>query len=278
MSPDCTNELKALAHGPLSAFSYTACIVNGVRFVVHSRDLRRTTQNSGVVTIGEDGTPFYGQLEDIIQLNYLSGYSVVLFRCKWFNTSGKRRLVDKNGIVAIDISREWYVGKAWYDTQQYILATQAKQVFYLQDLSRNPNNWRVVEDVHHRKLWDHLSIPVVNDVDVLHDTQSSDYDLVVDIGDAGETSTVVERFVSPVVEDQLFHCNLVVDLGYLPMQASLDVVDESNDDPIPEDENFIDDDEEDGDMYPSEDELIVDTDDSDDDDDIDACYSSDDSD
>ncbi|KAI3504110.1 hypothetical protein L1887_32654 [Cichorium endivia] len=88
---------------------------------------------------------------------------------------------------------------------------------------------------------------------VLHDTQSSDYDLVVDIGDAGETS-------------------------YLPMQASLDVVDESNDDPIPEDENFIDDDEEDGDMYPSEDELIVDTDDSDDDDDIDACYSSDDSD
>ncbi|XP_023738343.2 uncharacterized protein LOC111886342 [Lactuca sativa] len=57
---DCTNELKALAHGPLDATSYTACIVNGVRFVVLSHDLQRTTQNSGILTLGVDGTPFYG--------------------------------------------------------------------------------------------------------------------------------------------------------------------------------------------------------------------------
>ncbi|XP_052625778.1 uncharacterized protein LOC111885117 [Lactuca sativa] len=250
-SPECTNELKALAYGPLNAYSYTACIVHGVRFVVYDHELRRTTQNSGVFTLGEDGTPFYGQFTEIIQLNYLSGYSVVLFRCKWFNTSGKRRFVEKNGIVAIDISREWYVGNTWYDGDQYILATQVKQVFYLQDPSRNGNNWRVVEDVHHRKHWDHPSLILVNDVDVLHDTQSSDYNLVVDVGNDGESNVVVKRCVAPVVDDQSFHSNLVADLGYLPMRATLHEVGESSDAPIVDDEGFIDDDEEDSDTYPS---------------------------
>ncbi|KAF5791937.1 hypothetical protein HanXRQr2_Chr09g0400431 [Helianthus annuus] len=92
MSSELTNKLTAMAHGFLNAYSYNACIVNGVRFVVHSCDVQRATQNSGVFSIGEDGIPFYpfyGQLEEIIELNYLDGYSVVLFRCKWFKTSGK---------------------------------------------------------------------------------------------------------------------------------------------------------------------------------------------
>ncbi|CAI9279571.1 unnamed protein product [Lactuca saligna] len=55
MPSDCTGELKELAYVLLCAYSYTACIVNGVRFVVNNHDLQRTTQNSGVVTFGEDG-------------------------------------------------------------------------------------------------------------------------------------------------------------------------------------------------------------------------------
>lgn len=82
MSSDYTQELRALAHGLLNAYSYAACTVNGVRFVIHSREVDRTTQNSGIVSIGEDGNQFYGQLEEIIELNYINGYSVVLFRCK----------------------------------------------------------------------------------------------------------------------------------------------------------------------------------------------------
>ncbi|KAK1415134.1 hypothetical protein QVD17_30906 [Tagetes erecta] len=84
MSPDATNELMSFAHGPLNAYYYTACIVNGIRFVVQSRDV----ENSGILSLGEDGTSYYGQIDDIIELNYISGYSVVLFRCKWFKTSG----------------------------------------------------------------------------------------------------------------------------------------------------------------------------------------------
>ncbi|KAD7479188.1 hypothetical protein E3N88_02324 [Mikania micrantha] len=174
-------------------------------------------------------------------MNYLHGYSVVLFRCKWFNTSGKR-LIKKNNITVIDVSREWFVN------EQYILATQAKQVFYLQDPSRTTGNWRVVEDVHHRKLWDHPSMSVVNEIDILHDTQSSDYNLVVD---------------DDLRDNESFECNLVVDLGFLPMRTASE---ESM-----RDEILIDDDdeeEEDENVYFSdeEDEINDDVDNEDDDD------------
>ncbi|KAI3826167.1 hypothetical protein L1987_00212 [Smallanthus sonchifolius] len=132
---------------------------------------------------------------EIIELNYIDGYSVVLFRCKWFDTRGKR-LIKQNNTTIIDIGREWYVGKEWYDDVQYIIATQAKQVFYLRDPSRTTGQWRVVEDVHHRKLWDHTS--VVNEIDILHDTQSNDYTLVVDTGCEGGESSHVGGVQTPI--------------------------------------------------------------------------------
>ncbi|KAJ9543051.1 hypothetical protein OSB04_022758 [Centaurea solstitialis] len=182
-SPECTDELFSLAHGTnFNAHSYTGCIVNGVRFVVRSRDMQRTTQNSGVAVPGVDGFTFYGQLEEILELRYLNGYSVVLFRCKWFNTDPRKgRCVIKNNVTSINISSEWY------KDDPYILATQAKQVFYIEDLSRN-RNWRVVEDVNHRKIWDHPSIKDVNEIDVIHDNSSSNFVLNSDLGELPNTS------------------------------------------------------------------------------------------
>nr|GEV46499.1 hypothetical protein [Tanacetum cinerariifolium] len=40
-----------------------------------------------------------------------------------------------------------------YRDQQYILATHARQVFYLEYPARRPPHWKVVKDVHHRKIW-----------------------------------------------------------------------------------------------------------------------------
>ncbi|KAI3755132.1 hypothetical protein L1987_54927 [Smallanthus sonchifolius] len=275
-TPD-NKDLRALAHGPLYASSYTAYIVNGVRFVVQNRDSRRATQNSGVVTIGEDDTPFYGQLEEIIELNYIDGYSVVLFRCKWFDTRGKR-LIKQNNTTIIDIGRYWYVGKEWYDDVQYILATQAKQVFYLRDPSRTTGQWRVVEDVHHRKLWDHPI--VVNEIDILHDTQSNDYTLVVDTECEGGESSHVGGDQTPIPhvdsqsitrETQSFFGNLVVDLGYLPMRTTLNEGgDPSHVASIDLHESFINDDEEDA--YNSDDEDELNDDDEEDDDVVDTRY------
>ncbi|GKA27127.1 Myc-type, basic helix-loop-helix domain-containing protein [Tanacetum coccineum] len=51
----CSEELFSLACGPISTCTYPACIVNGVKFVVHERDILHTTQCSGVSTLGLDG-------------------------------------------------------------------------------------------------------------------------------------------------------------------------------------------------------------------------------
>ncbi|KAJ9547255.1 hypothetical protein OSB04_019798 [Centaurea solstitialis] len=118
-SPLFHEELSALSMGArANASTYTACIVNGVRFMVLSRDAQRTTQNSGVLVEGESGEKYYGQLEEIIELHYPCGYSTVLFRCKWFDTRSGVRC--ENNIISIDTRREWH------KEDQLIFATQAK--------------------------------------------------------------------------------------------------------------------------------------------------------
>nr|GEY68126.1 hypothetical protein [Tanacetum cinerariifolium] len=55
-----SSELFALACGPSQTpISVNSCVVNGVRFVVHSRDECRTTQNSGICSPGPDGEMYY---------------------------------------------------------------------------------------------------------------------------------------------------------------------------------------------------------------------------
>ncbi|GKB70207.1 putative reverse transcriptase domain, ribonuclease H-like domain, aspartic peptidase domain protein, partial [Tanacetum coccineum] len=114
-----TSELFALANGPSwTPISINSCVVDGVRYVVHSRDERRTTQNSGICSPGPDGEMYYGQLQEIIEFKYLL-FKVALFRVKWFDTSNKGRKVNKlvlrNNMTQIDCSRE-----AFKD-DQYIL-------------------------------------------------------------------------------------------------------------------------------------------------------------
>ncbi|KAK8709657.1 hypothetical protein V6N13_060670 [Hibiscus sabdariffa] len=127
-SKEVSDELLSLAYGPdKRAQKYTGCIVNGVRFHTKARDEHLTSQNSGVMVEGnheEDQINFYGVLIDIIQLNYIKYYKVVLFKCKWFDL------------------------------------VQAKQVFYLDD-TKLGKDWRVVQKFHHRHLYDVPEMQVV---------------------------------------------------------------------------------------------------------------------
>ncbi|GJW81352.1 SRP72 RNA-binding domain-containing protein [Tanacetum coccineum] len=92
-------------------------------FVVHSRDIRRSTQNNGISTPGENEEIYYGQLEEILEFAY-TPFKIVLFRVKWFDTrnDGRRvkRIVTRNNITQIMTTT------ASYKDQPYILATQAK--------------------------------------------------------------------------------------------------------------------------------------------------------
>ncbi|PWA89171.1 zinc finger MYM-type protein 1 [Artemisia annua] len=80
--PRCTPDLFALACGPSStATSVNSCVVNGVKFVVHSRDVKCTTQNSGICSPGEkERKMYYGQLEGILEFSYTQ-FKVVYDLC-----------------------------------------------------------------------------------------------------------------------------------------------------------------------------------------------------
>lgn len=167
--PSCTSELFALACGPsCAAFSADSCTVNGVKFIVHDRDLRRSTQNSGISTPNPSGGMYYGQLEEIIELEYIP-FKVVLFKVKWFDTNNNgriKRCTYRNNITQIMTDR------VSFESEPYILATQATQVFYL-DFPGKRGNVKAVQDSYHRKIWNPDIIVVEDNQDVVHDNTSS---------------------------------------------------------------------------------------------------------
>ncbi|GKD46167.1 hypothetical protein Tco_1270812 [Tanacetum coccineum] len=133
--PTFTPELFFLACGPNAiARSFTACLVNGVRFLVHERDIHRTTQNSRVSTPREHKEMYYGRLKEILELTSIGNRKKSTIHSR--NTS-KTSLLPRRP-------------------------------------ARRPLHWKVVEEVHHRKnfLWD--IIVVEDEQDVIHGDTSSD--------------------------------------------------------------------------------------------------------
>ncbi|GJQ92369.1 S-adenosyl-L-methionine-dependent methyltransferases superfamily protein [Tanacetum coccineum] len=233
-----TSELFALACGPTpTPISVNSCVVNGVRFVVHNRDERRTTQNSGICSPGgNDGEMYYGQLQEILEFSYLS-FKVVLFRVKWFDTRNEgrkvQRLVLRNNMTQILTKDE-----AFKD-DQYILATQVKQCFYLEDMARRPPHWKVVEHVNHKKFSDGGVIVVEEDPDVIHFDNSSDLPLSTSLND-------------------LNNATLHIDGQSTEVDAPPDIIDLDEDDDIIDDEDALP-----HDLADSDDEDLVNVEDDD---------------
>ena len=73
-----TNEMYALGLGPdFRARSYSARIINGVRYHTNDLDSLHRTQNGGLVIEWEHDNQmigFYGILEDILVVDYAYGY------------------------------------------------------------------------------------------------------------------------------------------------------------------------------------------------------------
>nr|GFA43668.1 hypothetical protein [Tanacetum cinerariifolium] len=105
-----TSELFALACGPTwTPISINSCIVDGVRYVVYSREERRITQNNDICSPGPDEDMYNGQLQEILEFKYLL-FKVVLFRVKWFDTRnqghGQPTEVDVPPDIIIDVVDE----------------------------------------------------------------------------------------------------------------------------------------------------------------------------
>ncbi|KAB1212871.1 hypothetical protein CJ030_MR5G010171 [Morella rubra] len=148
--------------------SFSGCIMNGMRFHTASMEQFRQTQNSGVVVDGwhdESRIDFYGVLVDILELRYLDGHKVYLFCCDWWDLSDKKRgiRVDEH-FTSVNISRRWY------QEDPFILASQARQVIYIED-TKLRGDWRIVLKIPPRNMYDapRASVDEDENIEVAHD-------------------------------------------------------------------------------------------------------------
>ncbi|GKE14896.1 hypothetical protein Tco_1422473, partial [Tanacetum coccineum] len=216
---------------------YNSPEIDTYRAKFKSRDERRTTQNSGIFSPGDkDGEMYYGQLEEILEFSYMS-FKVVLFRVKWFDTSNEGRKV-KRFVIRNNMTQIWANDELFKD-DQYILATQVKQVFYLEDMARLPPNWKVVEDVNNKKFSNGGVIVVEDDYDVIHFDNSSDLTLCTSLND-------------------LDFATLHIDGQSMDVDAPPDIIDVDEDNDIIDDEDVLP-----YDLADSDDEDLINVDDDD---------------
>lgn len=135
-----SEKLKWLSHGPSKkVLKYSSYQVDGVMFSTKERDNIRFVQNSGVsivakimqISSAKDKNPiesdivFYGFIEEIWELDY-EYFRIPVFKCLWVeNNSGIK--VDDLGFTLVNFNR---IG---FKSDSFILASQAKQVFYIED-------------------------------------------------------------------------------------------------------------------------------------------------
>ncbi|XP_074299528.1 uncharacterized protein LOC141630649 [Silene latifolia] len=138
-SHNVSANLRWLAYGPKSNItSFEGYDINGFCFYTSRQDEKSTMQNSGVTLlasseeyVGKGKDPvditraYYGKIEDIWELEYVT-FSVPLFRCKWVDCD-KGVTVDDMGFISVNFNVVGHIH------EPFILASQAKQVFYIED-------------------------------------------------------------------------------------------------------------------------------------------------
>lgn len=213
------DDLYSLSQGPLERYySYQSCVVNGVRFRCKNYDDTLRTQCCGVCTEGDhenDDITYYGVLAEILQLSFLFDRKVFLFRCKWYNSDPKGRSVFvENNLTSINTSSNWH------PDDPFILASQAQQVFYLLDMKRG-SNWRIVQKVNHRSIYDireicHASNDSHNN-DIFQEEESFQLPTFQPIEDVIESSSLVRKDVASLTLSSQIVGDLFSNSQNLPM-------------------------------------------------------------
>ncbi|KAL6551372.1 hypothetical protein OROMI_021860 [Orobanche minor] len=132
-----SRDLEVLSLGPnRRARKFAGYVINGYRFHTKSRDSQCTTQNSGIFLTAittsfasaKDQNPivgnvnYYGSIEEIIELDYWGSFTVVLFKCCWYQEEN-----DNYGLTKVNFSR------LCHKSDPYVLASQVRQIFYVGD-------------------------------------------------------------------------------------------------------------------------------------------------
>ena len=113
-----------------------AYYINGFKFEIQLVENARVTQNSGVVTVGDEGKVFYGVLTDIMEVKYMSSPPKILFKCIWRDIGGRGMKIDDYKFTSMNTTG------TGYEDEPFIFPSQVQQVYY----NKNPRNedWSVV--------------------------------------------------------------------------------------------------------------------------------------
>uniref|UniRef100_J3N1C9 DUF4216 domain-containing protein n=1 Tax=Oryza brachyantha TaxID=4533 RepID=J3N1C9_ORYBR len=200
---DVSEELRILANRPYRMVKkYNSYALNGYKFQTKSYSEGKSTQNYGLAVIAQtasfssasDQNPvlgdvtYYGVINDIIELNYSNKGSVLLFKCDWVDTvRGYRIQIDKFGITLVNFNHLLNSGKNISD-EPNILARQATQVYYVQDLV--DSEWHAVRSLKRRDIFDMQARDDMDyddevDIDYFNDTIQpfTNHPLVTDVCD-----------------------------------------------------------------------------------------------
>jgi hypothetical protein len=150
---------------------YSRYDVNGYRFRTTNYDQSRPNQKTmcyGVFTPSLDDVDYFGQIEEIYELNFHGSkpLSPVIFKCHWFDTQVTRRTHSNLGIVEIRQD------STLPGDDVYIVAQHATQVYYLPyvcQMKKHIKGWDVVY-----KVSPHGRLPVPNDEDYNLDPDTYD--------------------------------------------------------------------------------------------------------
>jgi hypothetical protein len=75
--------------------------------------------------MGEDKSMYYGQIQEIWELDFHS-FQIHLFHCNWVHAN-KGVIKDKYGFITVDLNRQGY------KSEPFVLAKHVAQVFYVLD-------------------------------------------------------------------------------------------------------------------------------------------------
>ena len=180
-------------------------------------------------------------------MNYSDRFRYVLFKCQWADViSGRGCKKDEFGFSLVNFSRLIHTGDQLID-EPYVLASQASQVFYVEDVRHK--DWMVVVRTKPREVFD-VGIQALDDDDEV-DTymENVPYDVTIDdacddVNDNHAWARVDEEgtiYDTPLIsEDELLEQDFIDD-----EELSDDVYesndDESNDDGSNDDESSDDD-------------------------------------
>jgi hypothetical protein len=117
---------------------YNRYVVNGKLFRTLAHDVGRRTQNSGVCVPTVEGEMYYGQLTDIVEVEYYDRTKYVLFKCNWADLTLDRGFrIDDYDLVFVNFNPLIHKGELITD-DPYVLTSQVDQVFFVED-GRNPD-------------------------------------------------------------------------------------------------------------------------------------------